>query len=253
MPIATFYFQLHQPFRLHPGRDKFLWDEKNREIFEKVSEKNYLPATRMFTELIGDNPGFKITFSMSGTFLEQAQMYKPEVIRCLQELLDAGKHSNQVEFLEETYYHSLVSLFADPNRQEFRDQVSLHRAKMEDIFGTKPGSFRNTELMFNNEIADVVADMGFKAILCEKRNDMFGLKDGKLVSPNAVFRAKGSNLIVIPRNRELSDDIAFRFPHTPILAERYAWNIAQIDGEAVLLGYDYEHLGEHIWKDKGIF
>lgn len=253
MPIATFYFQLHQPFRLHPGRDKFLWDEKNREIFEKVSEKNYLPATRMFTKLIADNPGFKITLSMSGTFLEQAQMYKPEVIRCLQELLDAGKGRNQVEFLEETYYHSLVSLFADPNRQEFRNQVSLHRAKMEDIFGTRPDCFRNTELIYNNEIAAVVADMGFKAMLCEKRDDMFGLKDGSLVSPNAVFRAKGSNLIVIPRNRELSDDVAFRFPHTPILAERYAWNIAQIDGEAVLLGYDYEHLGEHIWKDKGIF
>src|SRR4030042_2401018 len=127
MAIATFYFQLHQPFRLHPDRDRFLWDENNREIFEKVSEKNYLPATRMFTELIADNPMFKITISMSGTFLEQAQMYKPEVIRCLQELLDVGKQKNQVEFCEETYYHSLVSLYDDPERLEFRDQVSLHR------------------------------------------------------------------------------------------------------------------------------
>jgi glycogen synthase len=90
-------------------------------------------------------------------------------------------------------------------------------------------------------------------MLCEKRDDMYGLKDGKLISPNAIFRAKQSNLIVIPRNRELSDDVAYRFPHTPISAEHYAWSIAQIDGEAVLLGYDYEHLGEHIWKDKGIF
>ena len=253
MALATFYFQLHQPFRLHPNRDKFLWDENNRGIFERVSEKNYLPATRMFTELIADNPGFKITFSMSGTFLEQAQMYKPEVIRCLQELLDAGKDRNQVEFLEETYYHSLVSLFVDPKRREFRDQVSLHWTKMEEIFGIRPRSFRNTELMYNNEIADVVADMGFKAMLCEKRDDMYDLKDGKLISPNSIFRAKGSNLIVIPRNRDLSDDVAYRFPHTPISAEHYAGSIAQIDGEAVLLGYDYEHLGEHIWKDKGIF
>jgi glycogen synthase len=253
MPIVTFYFQLHQPFRMHPDRDKFLWDDKNREVFEKVSQKCYLPATKMFSRLIADYPEFKITLSMSGTFLEQAQTFKPEVISCLQKLLDVGKLRNQVEFLEETYYHSLAGLFADLKRQEFRDQVSLHRAKMEEIFGIKPTSFRNTELMFNNEIADVVADMGFKAILCEKRNDMFGLKNGKLISPNAVFRAKGSNLIVIPRNRELSDDIAFRFPHTPISAEQYAWSIAQIDGEAVLLGYDYEHIGEHIWKDKGIF
>ena len=253
MALAIFYFQLHQPFRLHPDRDKFLWEHNNREIFEKVSEKNYIPATKMFTELVADNPAFKITLSMSGTFLEQAQLYKPEVIRCLQKLLDAGKKKNQVEFLEETYYHSLTCLFNDPEKMEFRDQVSLHRAKMEEIFGAKPCSFRNTELMFNNEIADVVAGMGFKTMLCEKRNDMYGLKNGKLISPNAIFRAKGSNLIVIPRNRELSDDVAYRFPNNPISAEHYAWSISQIDGEAVLLGYDYEHIGEHIWKDKGIF
>ena len=225
MPLATFYFQLHQPFRLHPDRDKFLWDENNREIFRKVSGKSYLPATRMFTGLITDNPGFKIAVSMSGIFLEQAQAYQPEVIKCLQELLDAGKAAGQVEFLEETYYHSLSSLFDDPERLEFRDQVSLHRTKMEEVFGIEPSCFRNTELMYNNEIADVVADMGFKAMLCEKRDDMYGLKDGKPVSPNAVFRAKNSGLIVIPRNRELSDDIAYRLPHTPISAEHYAWSI----------------------------
>ncbi len=253
MPVVTFYFQLHQPFRLHPARDKFLWEQMNKEVFEKVSQKCYLPATRLFTQLIAENPGFKITLSMSGTFLQQAQMYKPQVIKYLQELFEAGKPKNQVEFLQETYYHSLTGLFGDPRRQEFREQVLLHGSRMEEIFGYKPTSFRNTELMFNNEIANVVADMGFKSILCEKRNDMFGLQNGKLVSPNAVFRAKDNNLIVIPRNRELSDDIAFRFPHTPISAEQYAASIAKIDGEAVLLGYDFEHLGEHIWEDKGIF
>ncbi|OHB53502.1 MAG: hypothetical protein A2Y12_17985 [Planctomycetes bacterium GWF2_42_9] len=253
MPLVTFYFQLHQPYRLHPEKDRFFWDSSNKEIFEKVSKKNYLPATRMFTNLIADNPGFKITLSMSGTFLEQAEKYEPEVIKCLKELHEAGKERNQVELLQETYYHSLVSLFDDSERFEFREQVTLHKKKMEEIFGIAPRSFRNTELMFNNDIADVVADMGYKAMLCEKRDDMYGLKDGKFISPNAIFRAKGTNLIVIPRNRELSDDVAYRFPHTPISAEHYAWSIAQIDGEAVLLGYDYEHLGEHIWEDKGIF
>jgi alpha-amylase len=253
MALVTFYFQLHQPFRLHPDRDIFFWDQNNREIFEKVSEKNYLPATKMFTELITKNPGFKVTFSMSGTFLEQAQKFKPEVIDCLQELLAAGKQNNQVEFLEETYYHSYASLFDDHERQEFRDQISLHKKKMREIFEIKPESFRNTELMYNNEIADVVEDLGYKTILCEKRDDMYGLKDDKPISPNAVFRAKGGSLIVLPRNRELSDDVAYRFPQNPISADHYAWSIAQIDGEAVLLGYDYEHLGEHIWEDKGIF
>ena len=258
MPLVTFYFQLHQPFRLHPEVEKFLWEEKNDEIFKKVSEKNYLPATEMFTEIVKGNPQFKITFSMSGTFLEQAQLYQPEVIGALQKLFDAGKENTQVEYLEETYYHSLTSLFNDPAKKEFKDQVSLHRQKMKDVFGLKPTSFRNTELMFNNEIANVVADMGFKAILCEQRNDMFTPQDGKPISPNAIFRAKGRrtqprDLIVIPRNRDLSDDIAFRFKEQRLTPEQYAEYIAKIDGEAVMLGYDYEHIGEHLWGDTGIF
>ena len=258
MPLVTFYFELHQPLRLHPEVEKFLWEEKNEEIFKKVTEKNYLPATRMFTELIKQNPSFKITFSMSGTFLEQAQWYQPQVIQALQELLDAGRPNHQVEYLEETYYHSLTSLFHDPQKQEFKDQASLHRQKLKDIFGIIPRSFRNTELMYNNDLANIVADMGFKAILCEQRDDMFTPRNGKAVSPNAVFRAKGRrgrprDLIVIPRNRHLSDDVAFRFKHQGLTAEQYAEFIARIDGEAVLLGYDFEHIGEHLWADTGIF
>ncbi len=252
MPLVTFYFQLHQPYRLHPDRDKFLWEEMNRSVFQKVAEKCYLPATRMFTELIEAYPGFKVTLSMSGIFLEQAERYEPTLIRALQDLLDAGQERGQVEYLDETYYHSLTSLFADPEKKEFRDQVSLHREKMRSIFGLFPTSFRNTELMYNNHIADVVDDMKYAAMLCEKRDDMFMNGDSP-ISPNAVFRARGSNLIVIPRNRELSDDIAYRFPISPISPDVYAAFLAKIDGEAVLLGFDYEHIGEHIWEDKGIF
>ncbi|MBU2228359.1 MAG: glycogen/starch synthase [Proteobacteria bacterium] len=252
MPLVTFYFQLHQPLRLHPDRDKFLWDEKNQEIFMKVAEKCYLPALQMFTELIAAHPSFKITLGLSGTFLEQAELYRPEVIRTLQDLIEAGKKGSQVEYLDETYYHSLASLFADPKKKEFRDQVSLHREKIGKLFGIAPTSFRNTELMYNNDIADVVADMGYKSILCEKRDDMY-THEGEQISPNAVFRARNTSLIVIPRNRELSDDVAFRFPHAPLTPERYADNLALIDGEAVMLGYDFEHIGEHIWSDRGIF
>jgi len=252
MPLLTIYFQLHQPFRLHPARDKFLWEEVNRDIFRKVAQKCYLPATRMFTELLALHKTFKITMGMSGTFLEQADLYAPEVIRALQDLFDQGKEERRVEFLDETYYHSLVGLFADPQKREFRDQVSLHRELIRKVFGVFPTAFRNTELMYNNHIAEVVADMGYTAILCEKRDDMFTNGDAP-ISPNAVFRAKNTRLIVIPRNRDLSDDVAFRFPHRPFTPEEYASFIARVDGEAVLLGYDYEHIGEHIWEDKGIF
>ncbi len=252
MPLVAFYFQLHQPLRLHPDRDKFLWEEKNREVFLKVAEKCYLPALSMFAEILADNPSFKITLGMSGTFLEQAEIYNFSVIKAIQDLLDAGRENNQVECLDETYYHSLTSLFADPNKQEFRDQVSMHREKLRALFGVFPSSFRNTELMYNNHIADVVSDMGYLSILCEKRSDMF-IQGDRPISPNTVFHAKGNKLIVIPRNRELSDDVAFRFPHKPISPEEYASYLAKVDGEVVLLGYDFEHIGEHIWEEKGIF
>jgi len=252
MPLAIFYFQLHQPLRLHPLRDKFLWGEQNREVFEKVAEKCYLPAVEMFTDLIARHPRFKITLGLSGTFLEQAQQYRPELIQALQALHEAGTEGERVEILSETYYHSLASLFEDPRKQEFRDQVSLHRDLIRRLFGVFPTSFRNTELMYNNRIAEVVADMGYASILCEKRDDMF-TGAAAPISPNAVFRAAGSPLVVLPRNRELSDDVAFRFPHQPIPPEVYASYLAKIDGEAVLLGYDFEHIGEHIWADKGIF
>jgi len=252
MPILTLYFQIHQPMRLHPDRDRFLWEEMNREVFLKVSDKCYLPALTMFNELIQAYPSFKITLSMSGTFLEQAEKYKPDVIRALKNLIESGEKHHQVEYLEETYYHSLSSLYEDPRKKEFRDQVSLHRDKIRRLFGIFPTAFRNTELMYNNHIAEVVADMGYVAMLCEKRNDMF-TQGNRLISPNAVFRAKDTNMIVLPRNRDLSDDIAFRFPHMPIRADQYAAYIAGIDGEAVILGYDFEHIGEHIWKERGIF
>ena len=103
MALATFYFELHQPYRLHPDAEKFMWDEMNQEVFLKVAEKNYLPATRMFTELVREHPHFKITMSMSGVFLEQAERYQPEVILALRDLLEAGEEHNQVEYLEVPY------------------------------------------------------------------------------------------------------------------------------------------------------
>ncbi|MBN2254336.1 MAG: glycogen/starch synthase [Deltaproteobacteria bacterium] len=252
MPLVTIYFQLHQPFRLHPDRDKFLWDEMNREVFVNVSSKSYLPALSLLTESIAANGSFKITLSMSGVFLEQAEMYQPEVIMALQRLFDAGGKEMRVEYLDETYYHSLSSIYQDPVKKEFRDQVSLHREKMRMFFGIQPKSFRNTELIYNNEIAETVYDMGYRAMLCEARDDMVGGVDPAIM-PGTIFRARGTGLIVIPRNRELSDDIAFRFSRRQFTPFEYAQKIAGMNYESVMLGFDLEHMGEHIWEDKGIF
>jgi len=253
MTSIIFYFQLHQPFRLHPDRDKFFWDEENRELFLKTSERSYLPALRMFTDLIRQHPDFRITLSMSGIFLEQAQLYQDGVINALRSLLDAGRDNQQVEFLDETYYHSLTSLFADPHKQEFRDQVTTHRESIRKLFGIFPLSFRNTELMYNNALADIVADMGYLSILCEPGENWQTAQNTGSILPDAVYRAQGTNLIVIPRNRTLSNDVAFGFANRPLTPEQYAASIARTDGTAVLLGYDLEHIGGYIREDKGIF
>jgi glycogen synthase len=257
MALVTFYFQLHQPLRLHPDGNPFLWNDKNEEIFHKLARKCYLPATRMLTGLVAQYPTFKISLSMSGTFLEQAEHYAPEVVKAIKNLYKAGAEHQQVEFLQETYYHSLVGLFDDSRYQEFKEQVSLHRRKMVDLFGVRSTSFRNTELMYNNDIANVVADMGFEVMLSEQRDDMFTPRNGENIESNAVFRAKGRGtrprqMKVITRNRSLSNDVGFRFPRTELTAAQYANLLGEIEGEAVLLGYDYEHIGEHVKQKKGI-
>jgi len=154
MPLVTVCLRLHQPFRLSPDDATFLWDQKNSEVFQHGARQCYLPLIRMFTELVREHPNFKISFSVSGTFLEQAELYEPAVVEALRELEHSASHQGQVEFLEETYYHSLVSFFPDPEKTEFKEQVALHREKMSGVFGVKPTAFANTGLSYNNEIAN---------------------------------------------------------------------------------------------------
>jgi len=258
MPLVTFYFQLHQPLRLHMERPEFLWEQENREVFLKVSQRCYLPATQMFTELVAKYPGFRICLGLSGTFLEQAERYDPDVLVALYELFEAGRAGDQVELLNETYYHSLVSLFEDESKSEFQEQVSQHRQELINLLGVKPKVFRNTELIYNNEIANVVADMGYQAMLCEQCDDRFASANGRSYGPNRVLRAKGRHgrsrkLIVLARSQDLSDAVGVRYRSEPITADRYAETLAGAPGEAVLLGYDFEHIGEHIEAETGIF
>ena len=252
MPLVVFYFQFHQPFRLHPDGEKFLWEEKNRDIFIRAADKCYLPAVRMFNGLVRENPLFKITLGLSGTFLEQAEQYRPELVGALQELMDAGAKNSQVEILDETYYHSLASLFDDPKKKEFRAQILLHREIIKRIFGIFPTSFQNTELIYNREIANVIADMGYKTILREQRKETHRPKT-KNAPANTVLRTNNSNMIVLTRNRELSDSIAFRFSQNPLTPAQYAKSLSQMKGDVALFGYDIEHIGGRIGEELGIF
>ena len=255
MPAICLYFQVHQPNRLKEysffdlGHDHFYEnDQLNGEIINKVSEKCYLPTNKMMLELIRKHKGkFKIAFSLSGVFIEQLEYHRPDVLQSFIDLARTGC----VEFLGETYYHSLSFFFS---KKEFRRQVLLHRAKIHQHFGQKPKVFRNTELSYNNEMAAFVEKMGYKGIITEGVDWHL---NGR--SPNYPYRAPNAEKIkVILRNHELSDDLGFRFSDPkwleyPLTAEKFAGWLAESKGDVVNLFMDYESIGEHQWADTGIF
>jgi len=256
MASVCFYFQVHQPYRLRPftvfdtGSDYFD-DFKNAEVLRKVANKCYLPSNRLLLELIKKYNGkFRISYSITGVLLEQLQMYAPEVLSSFQNLASTGC----VEFLAETYYHSLSFMFSS---REFIRQVELHTQAIESLFNQRPRVFRNTELIYNNELAALVEQIGgFDAILAEGADYILGYR-----SPNYVYRPQNSNgMKLLLKNYRLSDDIAFRFSNRywsewPLRAEKFAsWiNAVNGNGFVVNLFMDYETFGEHQWDHTGIF
>ena len=255
MASVCFYFQIHQPFRLRRysvfDTDRHYFDEyKNGEIIRKVAEKCYLPANRMMLEVIQKHQGrFRISYSISGAALEQLQQYAPEVMETFHQLNQTGC----VEFLAETYYHSLSFLYT---REEFRTQVEMHRALIRKLFGQEPRVFRNTELIYNNDLAHFVSHMGYDAIVTEGADHVLGSR-----SPNFVYRPPHApRLKLLLRNYRLSDDITFRFSNRsweqyPLTAEKFAGWVNQINGNGQIcnLFMDYETFGEHQWGETGIF
>jgi len=252
-----FYFQVHQPFRLKRyrffdlGHDHYYYDDfSNESILRKVAEKCYLPANRILLDLIQKNKGkFKITFSLSGIVINQFRLYAPEVLDSFRELAETG----MVEFLAETNSHSLSSL---KNRVQFEEQVRSHREMIRLYLGVETTSFRNTELIYSDQIGSWVAEMGFKSMLTEGAKHVLGWK-----SPNYLYcNAINPRLKILLRNFVLSDDIAFRFSNKqwsawPLTADKYAsWlNKLAPKSELVNIFLDYETFGEHNWKETGIF
>ena len=255
MASVCFYFQIHQPFRLRRysvfDTDRHYFDEyKNGEIIRKIAEKCYLPANQMMLEAIKQHHGrFRISYSISGAALEQIQQYAPEVLDSFHALNQTGC----VEFLAETYYHSLAFLYS---REEFRTQVEMHRALIRKHFGQEPRVFRNTELIYNNDLAHFVSHMGYDAIVTEGADHVLGYR-----SPNFVYRPPHApKLKLLLRNYRLSDDITFRFSNRsweqyPLTAEKFSKWVNQINGNGQLcnLFMDYETFGEHQWAETGIF
>jgi len=258
MISICFYFQVHQPMRLDQGytffdigkRHHYRDETANRDILRKVAHKCYLPANRMMLDLINEFRGdFRISYAITGVAMEQFQEFCPEVLDSFRELADTGC----VEFVGETHYHSLAYLFS---REEFRRQVRMHSRILEEFFGSKPRTFRNTELIYNNDLALDVEKMGYKVILAEGADQVLGWR-----TPNFVYQPAGcSKLKALLKNYRLSDDVAFRFSDRnwnewPVTTDKFARWVHAIagNGEVINLFMDYETIGEHQWEDSGIF
>lgn len=261
MPSVCFYFQVHQPLRIRRyrvfdvGQSREYFNDQsgtsldNKAIVHKVAGKCYLPANATLLENIKNHPDFKVSFSISGIALEQFERFAPEVIDSFKALVDTGN----VEILSETYYHSLSSIYS---KEEFEHQVKMHRRKVRDLFGVTPTVFRNTELIYSNNVAKMAEDMGYRGILAEGADHVLGWR-----SPAFLYKPVGTEKIkLLLKHYKLSDDVAFRFSQKswegwPLTAPKFAdWvHSHNGNGEVINLFMDYETFGEHQWEDTGIF
>jgi alpha-amylase len=257
MPLVCFYFQVHHPFRLRRytvfdiGEDhRYENADMNSEALLRAAQRCYLPANDLFLQLIRSHKKqFRISFSISGTCLDQFEMYTPEVIDSFRALAETGC----VEFLGETFFHSLSFLYSPT---EFETQVKLHAERIRKLFGRRPRVFRNTELIYNNDLAATVERLGYKAVLAEGADHVLGWR-----SPNFVYLPSSCNGIkLLLKNYSLSDDIAVRFSDAswseyPLTAEKFAgWlRRAGATGEVINLFMPYEVFGERHREESGIF
>ncbi len=256
MASVCFYFQVHQPHRLRhytvfDKEEHYFDDHKNAAICRKVANKCYLPANRLLLDLINKHQGlFRISYSITGTLLEQLEQFAPEVLSTFDALAQTGC----VEFIAETYYHSLSFLYS---HDEFIEQIQKHIRTIERLFGQTPRIFRNTELIYNNELASLIESMDcFDAIITEGADHILGYR-----SPNFLYYPRGCNkLKLLLKNYALSDDIAFRFSNKgwsewPLTANKFANWVSEVNGNGYMVNLfmDYETFGEHQWEDTGIF
>lgn len=257
MPSVCLYFQVHQPYRLRRysyfdigNSDEYFDESLNRSVMERVAARCYIPANRCLLKLIQQHAGnFKVAFSISGTAIEQMKSYAPEALQTFKELAATGC----VEFLGETYYHSLAMLY---DLREYREQVRKHSALMQSEFGQKPRVLRNTELLYSDDLGKLVGDMGFDAVVAEGLDDILGWR-----SPNYLYRVPEKSTRIFLKNYKLSDDIAFRFTSgasngtETLRADVFSGWLHQLTDNADIVGLflDYETFGEHHTEGTGIF
>lgn len=262
MPAICLYFKVHQPYRLKPlsvfdigtapdyFSDPAAGERRdNAAIIKKVARKCYGPTNALLLKLLQKYPALRVSFSLSGIFLEQIAEHAPEVLTSFQRLAATGR----VELLGETYYHSLAFLKSEV---EFVQQIRLQEQVLKELFGVRPRFFSNTEAAYNNQIGRLIYNLGYQGILTEGADKILGWR-----SPNFLYAAKDlPGLTLLTKNYRLSDDIAFRFSERswrewPLTAPKFARWLSAFNGngEVVNLFMDYETFGEHQWAETGIF
>lgn len=252
MRNICFYFQIHLPFRLKKyrffeiGKDHYYYDDfQTEDRVRYVVEQSYLTANRTIAEMIRSSNGkFRCAFALSGPAIEQFEQYAPEVIDSFKELAATGS----VEFLAQPYAHSLASVF-DTN--EFIRQVKMHSDKINELFGKRPTTLLNSELIYSDEIGEAAAKMGYKGVMLDEAKHIMGWK-----SPNYVYtHSYLPKLRLLVRNNKLSDDIAFRFSNSSLSAETFIdWLASLPENEKVInLGMNYEAFGIQQPAHTGIF
>ena len=256
MPSVCFYFKVHQPFRVKNysvfdiGNDEnYFDDDRNRAYLERIADKCYIPTLKLIYELIKEtNFRFKVSFGITGTLIEQLKLWRPEVIELFKKVASTGC----AEFTGETYYHSLACLYS---KEEFIHQVDMHKNLIKETFRQTPVVFSNTELIYFDDLEDILHELGFRAIITEGVDWILGWR-----SPNFIYETPKGKLKILLRNYKLSDDISFRFSSRdwdewPLTANKFAYWVAQFNGngEVINLFMDFETFGEHQWAETGIF
>ncbi len=257
MQSICFYFKVHQPYRLKTYRffdicnhHEYFDDYANKFIMQQMADKCYLKANEILLKLIKKyKKKFKVSFSISGIALEQFEMYAPEVLESFKKLADTGC----VEFLAETYNHSLASLYS---KEEFESQIKSHAQVIEKHFNQKPKTFKNTALIYSDDIGNMVYNLGFRGMITEGAKHVLGWK-----SPNFAYCSPSNpKLKLLLRNYQLSDDIALRFSRQdwsewPLTAEKFVGWLNQLNSkeENVNIFLNYETFGENQKTESGIF
>ena len=261
MRAICLYLHIHQPLRYREYsifdvsnnsnyyEDDYYSRQSNERIFRKVADKSYRPMLSLLEANMKKYPAFKVSFSITGTWIEQAEKWAPELISQIRDMVKKG----QAEIVGETYYHSLAYFY---NLEEFNSQVNQHASKIHEVFGATPKVFRNTELAYNDSLAKWADQQGYKGILAEGWDKILGWR-----SPNHVYQPTGcKNIKLLLKNYRLSDDIAFRFSNRnwsewPLTTPKYLKWVKDdcLRGNLINLFMDFETFGEHQWKDTGIF